>query len=358
MFSCAPRFGQNPQGEDLAVLQKSPNYANGEFHNQIPTPQLAEGVSSFKAFMSIFESKNPRSWPDGDLPAIKTDLKAMPLEKDAIVWLGHSSYFIILNCRRILVDPVLEAYAAPLSIFNRAFPGTTLYTPEDLPPIDYLLITHDHWDHLEYPTLEALRERVGVAVCGLGAGSHLRRWDYKPDQVQETDWYDCLEPEPGLRIHALPARHFSGRTFTRNKTLWTGYVLETPQRKILISGDSGYGPHFAEAGRNFPDLDVAILEAGQYDPRWPYIHMRPEETAQAALDVGAKVMLPAHNGRFRLANHAWDEPVTMLKELARKKNFKMIAPEIGEVLVIDEIAHADSGGQAARKKNETEARLL
>ncbi len=330
LLACAQRLGQNPKGEDLARLERSPNYADGKFHNQIDTPMFAEGTTFFSALFGSLFSSTPNTRPDKPLPAVKTDLRSLDRSRDAIVWLGHSSYLLILNGRTILLDPVLEDHAAPLSLFNRAFAGTTIYRPEDLPDIDCLLITHDHWDHLEYPTVTALLHRIKKVICPLGVGSHFRSWGFPPDMVEEKDWQETGMVGPDIAIHALPARHFSGRGLVRDRTLWAGYAVETPGRKIYISGDSGYGPHFAEAGKKFGGFDVAIVEDGQYDARWPYIHMLPEESAKAARELGARAVLPCHNGRFSMARHAWNEPVARFGAAAAREDYEVWLPIIGE----------------------------
>lgn len=329
-LACAPRFGSAPGAAERARLEKSPNYQDGVFHNQLPTPMFAEGVTFMSTLWDTLFNAGPDLRPSSPLPAVKTDLKALPPDRDAAVWLGHSSYFLILGGRRILLDPVIEPYAAPFSAFNKAFPGTTLYAAADFPDIDLLLLTHDHWDHLEYPTLRALQPRVAKVLCGLGVGSHLRRWGYRPEQIQELDWYDAADAGGGLVAHAVPARHFSGRWLARNRTLWTGFALISPERKIFISGDSGYGPHFKEAGEKFGGFDLAIMEDGQYDARWPYIHMQPEESVAAALEVGAKAVIPCHNGRFCISNHPWREPVERFRRAGADKDFKLLLPIIGE----------------------------
>lgn len=337
IMACAPRFGRNPSGEELARFEKSANYHDGSFHNQIDTPMFAEGATFTSTIMdSFFGAKAKNLRPTSPVAATKANLKALDPNQDAVVWLGHSSFFIILNGKRILLDPVIEDYAAPFSMFNKAFPGTTIYTPDDFPDIDLLLITHDHWDHLEYPTMRALQPRVGKAICGLGTGSHLRSWGYTPEQIVELDWNEGANLDE-LGIEAIPARHFSGRGLTRNKTLWTGFALTSPNRKIFISGDSGYGPHFKEAGEKFGGFDLAILEDGQYDPRWPYIHMQPEEGVAAAIDLHAKAVIPCHNGRFCIANHPWREPMERFARASKDKDFRLHLPVIGEPLNISAI---------------------
>lgn len=333
-----PKFGAYPEGEGLERVQRSPNFAEGEFRYPVEAPILAEGNSTFSILSGDLFRKIENLRPTQAVPAIKTDLKALDAAQDTVVWLGHSSYFVILAGRRILIDPVFSPYAAPVSFSTRAFDGTNLYTADDMPPIDVLLITHDHWDHLDHATVTALAGKVGQVLVPLGVGAHLERWGYARDKVREADWYEKLELNNDLAIHLIPARHYSGRWLTRNKTLWTGFVLESPTRRILFSGDTGYGPHFKELAQRFGGFDLAALDMGQYDPRWPYIHMTPDEAAQAAEDLQTKVLLPAHVGRFNIARHAWTEPFEHIRAASEGKPYRLATPRIGEPLRIGDTA--------------------
>ena len=335
-MACAPKFGKHPEGERLERVLRSPNQTDGVFHNQIETPQLAEGHTTFSVLFSSAFGKKVRPSPMGQVPSVKTDLKALDPGRDTVVWLGHSSFFMILGGSRILIDPVFSEYAAPFSSFNKAFPGTVVYAAKDMPEIDYLLITHDHWDHLDHPAVTALEPRVGRAICGLGVGAHLEYWGYPKEKIIEGDWYEAIPLREDLTVHVLPARHFSGRFLARNRTLWVGFALVTPARRIFISGDSGYGPHFTEIGERFGDFDLAILENGQYDDRWPHIHMFPEQTAQAAVDLHAKAVLPDHSGKFSMARHSWDEPLKRLAEASRDRPYRLLTPMIGDPVFPDE----------------------
>ena len=181
------KFGKLPQGAELANLEQSPNYVDGEFRNLEPIPEIVRDNGFAGALLKYLFSPGERRIPSVPLPAVKTDLLALDISHDLIVWLGHSSYYLQLNGRRILVDPVFSDYAAPISLANRAFPGTSLYTAEDMPDIDYLLITHDHWDHLDYPSVTALRPKVARVVCPLGVDVVLEYWGYAPEQIQAGD---------------------------------------------------------------------------------------------------------------------------------------------------------------------------
>lgn len=331
-----PKFGASPEGERLEKIQRSSHYAEGEFHNPVPTPVLSDGVSTFSILLSSLLNPGENLQPPHPVPVVKTDLKGLDRNRDTIIWLGHSSFFVVASGKRILIDPVFSPFAAPVSFSTRAFEGTSLYTADDMPEIDLLLITHDHWDHLDYATVTALHDKVGQVMVPLGGGAHLERWGYTKATVNEADWYDRLDMDGGLAVHLVPARHYSGRWLTRNKSLWGGFVLEAGGRRILFSGDTGYGPHFKELAERFGEFDWAALDMGQYDPRWPFIHMTPEEAVQAAEDLRIKTLMPAHVGRFSIACHAWDEPFERITAASRGKTFRLLTPKIGEPFYLDD----------------------
>lgn len=325
-----PKFGKAPHGARLERIERSPNYAGGKFHNLVPTPQFSEGDNIASVWWYFLFAKKERLIPAAAIPAAKTDLKSLDPGEDSVVWLGHSSYFIQLGGKRMLIDPVFSASAAPVSFANKAFAGANPYTADDMPPIDYLLISHDHWDHLDYPTVIALKPKIKNVICGLGVGAYFEQWGFAPGLIHEADWFTALEFGDGLTIHVLPSRHFSGRLLSRNKTLWTGFALVTSQRRVFYSGDGGYGLHFRQIGERFNGFDLAIMENGQYDKHWPYIHMMPEEVAQAAEELKAKALLPGHAGKFAIANHAWDEPFERITRASQGKGYRLLTPMIGE----------------------------
>jgi L-ascorbate metabolism protein UlaG (beta-lactamase superfamily) len=333
-----PRFGKPPRGDRLDRIQGSPNYRDGKFQNLIQTPKFSKDVGWVSLIWSGFFDKNKRLAPDSPVPVVKTDLKSLSLETDAVVWLGHSSWFIQTNGRRILVDPVFSDFAAPFSFLNKAFVGTSVYQAEDMPEIDCLLISHDHWDHLDHPTVAALRTNVKQVICPLGVGTYFEDWGYPKETIHEGDWGDCITLGRDMTVHVLPARHYSGRLFKENQTLWAGFVIQARDLRIFYSGDSGYGPHFYEIGQAFQGFDLVLLDGGQYDSRWAYIHMTPEEAARAAQDLGARALIPAHVGRFTIANHPWDEPFRRLAEASRGKSYRLLTPRIGEPVAPGETA--------------------
>jgi L-ascorbate metabolism protein UlaG (beta-lactamase superfamily) len=259
---------------------------------------------------------------------MRTDLKNLP--EGSLVWFGHSAFLMRLAGKNILVDPTLSSNAAPVWFIGRAFPGTTSYLPEDLPDIDVLIISHDHWDHLDYPTVSFLRERTRTVVMPLGVGAHFERWGYPAGSLREGDWWDGFELAGGITVTLIPARHFSGRALKWNQSLWAGFMIEGGGRKIFYSGDGGFMPQYAEFGERTGPPDLAIIECGQYDRRWKDIHMTPEEVAEAARLMGAKAVMPVHSGKFSIANHTWDDPFIRFARAAGRIGINPVTPIFGQ----------------------------
>lgn len=325
------QFGALPEGESLRRIMASPHYADGAFHNLVPHPVLSDDSSFAGALIRSLVEKRTGTEPSRPIPSLRPDLSTLNGIGDAIIWLGHSSFLIRLGGKNILIDPVFSDHASPVSFSTRAFAGATPCSARDMPDIDVLLISHDHWDHLDYPTVTALGGRIKQVICGLGTGAHFRRWGFGRDIVREADWGESVVND-AVRIRLVPSAHYSGRALTRNKSLWTGFVLESPERRIFFSGDSGYGPHFTAIGKTFGAPDVALLDCGQYNERWKYIHMTPEEAVRAAKDLGAGTIIPAHVGKFALSTHPWDEPFRRILEASRKHSLTLLTPRIGELV--------------------------
>ncbi len=331
-FLHQPKFGKLPSGKRLELIKQSPNWRDGSFKNLNPTPDLTEGVSYYKVMKEFFFDKKEDVKPNIVLPSEKVDLLNLSPEKDVLVWFGHSSYFLQLDGITFLVDPVFSGAASPVSFTTKAFEGADRYSTEDLPAIDFLIITHDHWDHLDYETILKIKSKVKQTVCSLGTGEHLEYWGYDAALIEERDWNETMTFSNNVKIHTAPARHFSGRGFKRNQALWTSYILEVNDKRIYIGGDSGYDTHFKEIGEKFKSFDLAILENGQYDKNWKYIHMMPEEVLLAAKELNTKILFPVHSSKFALGNHAWYEPLEKITTLPHEGNFKIITPKIGSKL--------------------------
>ena len=352
-----PAFGKAPTGERLQRILKSPNYRDGSFQNLVPTEMSLKDVSFFKVLWE-FLRKPANTIPAKAVPFVRTDLGVLPDDTVSVVWFGHSSYLLKINGVNILVDPVFSGNASPFRWFAKAFPGTDSYGVDDMPDtIDILLLTHDHYDHLDYKTVSRLKDRVGHIYTSLGVGSHLESWGIPGEKVTELDWWESsavrVERVPGGGVFegaaagggaagdaawgtltATPARHFSGRSLKRNKTLWSSFVLKVGERSFFLGGDSGYGAHFKVIGERFGPFDIAILECGQYGKYWPHIHMFPEETVQAAQELKAKKLLPVHWAKFSLSLHPWNEPIRQVTAAAARAGQHITTPLIGQPVVL------------------------
>ncbi|MBS1771684.1 MAG: MBL fold metallo-hydrolase [Bacteroidetes bacterium] len=331
-------FGKTPSGERLEKVKQSPNFREGKFQNLSHTPDLAEGASYYKVTKDFFFDKDKRNQPSSALPSQKVDLHSTSLHENILVWFGHSSYYMQVDGKRILVDPVLSGNASPVSFTTRSFKGSDVYGVNDIPEIDYLFISHDHYDHLDYETILKLKPKVKKIIMGLGIGEHFESWGFDRSIFIEKDWHEEIQLGDGFTVHTAPARHFSGRGFKRNQSIWMSYVLQTPSMKIFIGGDSGYDTHFKSIGDKHGPFDLVILECGQYHQYWKYIHMMPEETAQAAVDLNAKSLLPVHWAKFSLSLHAWDDSIKRVTAAAELLAMPTHTPIIGQILNMNEPA--------------------
>lgn len=329
-----PKFGKAPSGERLIQIQNSPQYKNGKFENQSFTPDLIEGASMAGVLFEFFFKKVERKTPTDLIPSIKTNLLELSLDQDILVWFGHSSYFIQLEGKRFLIDPVFSGNASPIPGTTKSFKGSDIYTVDDLPEIDYLLITHDHYDHLDYDTILKLKPKTKKIITALGVGSHLEFWGFSSDKIIEKDWYSTIKLYENLTLHTAPSRHFSGRSFKRCNTLWTSFILETKDFKMYLGGDSGYDSHFAEIGEKYGPFDIALLDNGQYNEKWKYIHNMPEDVIKAMKDLKTKRVFPVHSSKFSLSLHSWDEPLKKVTELnsLSENPITLITPMIGETV--------------------------
>lgn len=328
-------FGKLPQLERLERIKKSKNYKNGEFVNLSHTPALAEDQNFFSvSYDFFFKKKNTE--PTYTIETEKVDLNKLPKDSNAIVWLGHSSYLLQIKNKRILVDPLIIGNASPFDFFGKPYKFSNQYTINDFNNIDYILITHDHYDHLDYKTILHYKDSIKGIITSLGVGSHLEHWGVAKNKIIELDWWEnSIIEEIGLNITATPARHFSGRSFKRNQTLWSSFVFEFDSSRYFIGGDSGYDNHFKLIAEKFGEFDLAILECGQYNKNWPYIHMMPEEVVQASLDLKARNTLPVHWSKFSLALHTWDEPFLRFSKEADKRNVNYLKTKIGKINIIN-----------------------
>jgi L-ascorbate metabolism protein UlaG (beta-lactamase superfamily) len=340
-MSLIKSLGKNPSGKRLERIKQSPNYKNNAFQNLSHTDQLSKDTSYAK-IMKDQMNKSKRVEPTKVLPFVKTDLHTIHSEEPVIVWFGHSSYLLKINGKTILVDPVFSGNASPFSFMIKAFKGADEYKAEHMPNIDLLLLTHDHYDHLDFKTLKLLRSKIKQIYCPLGVGSHLEHWGFEESRITELDWWETSSFANDIEITAAPARHYTGRTMVRSKMLWVSYVLKTKSHSIYLGGDSGYDTHFKMIGEQYGPFDIALLESGQYNTSWPNIHMMPEQTVQASIDLKANILFPIHWGKFALAMHDWDEPIKRVLKKAEELNVNVTTPMIGEPLQLSKFSETKS----------------
>lgn len=318
-------------------MHTSPNFNGKVFLNPIPTKT---GFSAgFFNILGEYQKDHPNRTPriqPGPFAANVPLLNALPKNTLRVTLIGHSSTLIEIDGKRILTDPVWVKRASPFQFFGpeRFFPAPIAL--DDLPPIDGVIISHDHFDHLDEATVKILGKRSIPFFCSLGVGKILNNWGIPKNQITEFDWWQENEIWPGFKLAAAPARHFSGRGITnRNTTLWASYIIKGPKHKVYFGADSGIHPLFKDIGEKYGPFDIAMLEIGASNPLWADIHMGPDLAAEAFLAVNANLMMPIHWGTFNLAFHPWTQPVERLLELARQKNIPLLIPQPAETYTYD-----------------------
>ena len=334
LFISQPSFGRLPQGERLERVRKSPHYDGTQFVNEVETAFSTGNRTKLGVWKDYIFGDKTLLFPDTALHVIKTDLKSLPQDRDWIVWFGHSSYLMNLSGKKVLVDPVFYK-GSPVEFANKMFLVTDIYKPVDMPDIDYLVISHDHWDHLDYEVVTEMKPRVKKVVTALGVGEHFEYWGYPVEKIVELDWWEFADLEEGFRVTATPARHFSGRELHENKTFWASFAFKSPKRMVWIGGDSGYGPHYAKIGKEFPDIDLAIMENGQYNKDWSQVHTMPEYLGKEMIELDAKRYLTVHHSKFSLSKHPYYEPLENAKRAARESGKPVLMPKIGEVVYLE-----------------------
>jgi len=340
-----PAFGAAQSESKIALFKKTDHYKAGHFINLIPT-SLNMNFSKFSSIMKDYIRGVKNARPEKPLPVQIVDSLTLASKNDSTIrltWFGHSAFLLEIDGRNILIDPMLGDVAAPFSwLGSKRFTDGLPIEIERLPAIDALIFSHDHYDHLDYGSIMKLKNKVEHFFVPLGVGSHLQAWGVDPQQISELNWWDRIEFK-GLNFICTPARHFSGRAmFDRNTTLWASWIIKGTQYKIYFSGDSGYGPHFKTIGEKFGPFDFALMECGQYDKRWEDVHMLPEQTVQAAIDLKAKRIMPIHWGAFVLALHPWKEPVQRMSRKANERGQSYIIPQIGEQVYLFETQSVDN----------------
>lgn len=323
-----PQIGQKPQGADLERIQKSPHY-DGEGFVNLAGVKEADFWEAMRKMPEFFFA--PGGAPTDTLPVRFGENTAAPVDSICFVtWYGHSAFLVEMEGKRILIDPMLGPTPSPAPFGAGRFPYEEPIPIDELTDIDALIISHDHYDHLDYPTIIELKDEVSHFYTALGVGSHLKFWGVDSDKITELDWWGESELD-GIRLVACPSQHFSGRGFSDgNCTQWASWVIEGEHIKLYFSGDGGYGDHFVEIGEQEGPFDFAMMECGQYNEAWSDIHMMPEQSVQAGLDVKGELLMPIHWGAFDLSLHTWTDPIERFKAEAERLNAPIIHPYIGE----------------------------
>ena len=324
----SPQIGQKPAGQHLEGISKSENYGTDSFVNLTET--TTGDIWAALKVMPEMISDNGKS-PRKPLPVDFSNGLSQGVDSLLyFTWYGHSAFLLEVQGLRILIDPMLGDVAAPTSMGSKRFEYQQPIPIERLKNIDVVLISHDHYDHLDYPTIQKIKQEVSHFITPLGVGSHLRSWGVAGENVTELDWWQQTTLKDVV-FTSCPSRHFSGRGLTdRNATQWSSWVLKTKTNTIYFSGDGGYGTHFSQISEEYGPFDFAMLECGQYTQAWRDIHMMPEETVQAGLDLRAELVMPIHWGAFRLAPHSWTDPITRFTKAADEKQLPYILPTIGQ----------------------------
>lgn len=325
-----PPVGQLPGKNEQAALEKeSDRYFDGQFHN----------ANAVNTMTGNGYSPSDRRIPEKRIAACTPAFLTDPQEGDlSFTWIGHSSFFLQLGTVNVLVDPVLSNRTSPVGFAGPKRFSELPLTAQEFPRIDVLFLSHDHYDHLDYPTFLAIRDQVGAFVVPLGVDAILKGWGVDAAKITALDWWESTEIN-GVSITLTPSQHFTGRNPLRgNRTLWGGAYIDDGYHRVYYTGDGGYQAGFKEVRNRLGAPDLMIAECGQYDPAWSQIHMFPEETVQAGKDVEAKWLIPVHWGSFSICNHAWDDPILRVTAAAETADLPLASPQIGQTVRYDELA--------------------
>ncbi|MCF7529006.1 MBL fold metallo-hydrolase [Neisseria lisongii] len=326
-----PTFGGKPDAQSLAKIQASPNFNGKTFDNLEPTPlNTGNGNRRPNIIAWLYSVTNPPPGKQPAEPLPNLPLDTATLAQGGFAWLGHSTVLMNIDGKTLLTDPVFHR-ASPVFLGGAPFAMQHTYTAEHMPKLDAVLISHDHYDHLDYRAIQALNAKTEHFYVPLGVKAHLQRWGVADEKISELDWHETAELG-GLRFTLAPSRHFSGRNLTnRNSTLWGSWIIRSPQLSVYFNGDSGFGKHFAQNRQRYGRFDIAFMENGAYNENWANIHMTPEQGVQAAQILEAKLVVPIHWGKFDLSYHTWKEPIQRFSATARTAGQAFSTPQIGEV---------------------------
>ncbi|WP_236021397.1 MBL fold metallo-hydrolase [Algoriphagus oliviformis] len=330
----SPQFGAAPDKSSQLRYEQLPYYTDGKFSNLIPTNMDMSTGKAIRMLPEFFKN-DPARRPDFEIPIEKRDSLELtgPVAATRLVWFGHSAFLLQIDGKTILIDPMLGEVPSPHPLLGKKrFSKELPIAIEKLPKIDLVMISHDHYDHLDYGSIQKLMGKTERFLVPLGVAAHFERWGVDKSAIQEFAWWEEAQID-SLRLAFTPSRHFSGRGLNdRFSTLWGSWVIQGAEENLYFSGDSGYGPHFSEIGEKYGPFDLAMMECGQYNENWADIHMAPEETAQAAADLNTKVFMPIHWGAFTLAMHTWTDPVERVQRKAEALDQAIVIPKIGSFI--------------------------
>ncbi|MGC4896241.1 MBL fold metallo-hydrolase [Micromonospora sp. DT31] len=341
------QLGGRLTGERAQRAARSPRFRDGTFHNPAGASATMVADPGRNLLRELLFGKQKRR-PGSPVPLLRPTAPPAtdPARALNVVWYGHASTLVEIEGHRVLLDPVWSDRCSPSALVG----PRRLHEPPvrlaDLPPLDAVLISHDHYDHLDMETVRRLVDLQSAPfVVPLGVGAHLQRWGVPAARVVELDWSESHRVG-GITLTATAAQHFSGRGLRRDGTLWASWVIAGAHRRLFYTGDSGYFPGYAEIGAAHGPFDVTLMQIGAYDRAWPHIHMFPEEAVAAHLDVRGDLLVPVHWGTFNLALHDWSEPVDRLWAEAKARGVRLAVPRPGERVVVDEPPAVDGWWQA------------
>jgi len=334
------QFGGKPSGKRLERMRQSPNYNGNEFVNQYGVTlsfTFLEYMTMFKKFI-FGEDRSPKV----DIPVNKLKREDFTGASDSdliFTWLSHSTILLEIDGFKILTDPVWSERVSPSSIYGPTRFHEMPVSLEKLPQLDAVIISHDHYDHLDMKTVVYLAQTGTIFITTLGIGAHLEEWMIDPSQIIELDWWEEYLLDDQFKLICTPSQHFSGRGIFdgRNKTLWSTWAIVGPKHRVFFSGDTGEIPEFKEIGDRFGPFDLALMKIGAYDDMWPDIHLTPEQSIRLHQQLNGRVFMPIHWGSFDLALHDWDEPIIDLVKIAEQENVILVAPYPGQRIKIDSL---------------------
>jgi L-ascorbate metabolism protein UlaG (beta-lactamase superfamily) len=333
-------FGAKASPLDIQSYSKSQHWDGKKFLNLEETKMDMKPKHIPSLMYKQLFQKQGRT-PSIDLPIQPFNFDAFmaPSSVAKYIWYGHSVILMRIENKTILIDPMFGSDASPIAPFaTKRFSSNTPNLIDELPPIDAVLFSHDHYDHIDYGSLKKLIPKTTHFYTAMGVGRHLKKWGVNPQHITEFDWWETLDISNDIQITFTPTRHFSGRGLSdRAKSLWGGWVFKTTSESIYFSGDGGYGPHFKEVGKRFGPFDIGFVECGQYNELWHQIHMYPEEAVQACIDAQIRKTIPVHWGGFALALHTWKDPIERFVKEAMNQQLKFSTPSIGELFQLDTI---------------------